>query len=210
MNRTLTRHKRKRFSPIHTTSQNDTGTCHILNMDIKYLPMVRKMSTRYLSKIYQGVDIKKLDKGVELVCQGLNTFSSWNKYSELSILPVKREKRSSDLCVFFDALDYLAYLSLQENMFVRVPSGCDSLIMSDVRNFLQLAIEADDYGKIYLFFPNDVTGITITRTLKDRYGKCAVPYNSLYKGYSNLMQFAKAIEHPKEYKQNQSLNHSLM
>lgn len=206
MNRTLTRHQRMRLNPIHVTSKIDTATFHILKMDIKYLPMVRKISNRYLSKLYLSVDIKRLDKGVELVCKGLNTVSNWKKYSEISILPFKREKKSSDLCVFFDALDYLAFLSLQENMFVRVPSGCDSLIMSDVRNFLHLAIEADDYGKIYLFFPNDVTGITITQTLKDRYGKFAVPYNSLYKGYSNLMQFAKAIELPKEDGQKQQ-NH---
>ena len=198
MNRTLSGRMKMRAHSFHSSCQFDTVPCHILNMDIKFLPMVRKISNRYLSKIYQGVDIRRQDKGVELVCQGLNNAANLEKFSEIIIIPARREKRSNELCVFFGALDYLAYLSLQENMFVRVPSGCDSLIMSDVRNFLHLVTEADDYGKVYLFFPNDVTGITITQTLKDRYGKCAVSYNSLYKGYASLVQFAKAIEVKRE------------
>lgn len=70
--------------------------------------------------------------------------------------------------------------------------------MSDVRNFLHLLIEGDDYNRVYLFFPNDVTGNTITQTLIDRYGRYAVPCNTLYKGYSNLLQFAKAVEIPSD------------
>ncbi len=200
MNRALFRRIDMRSHIVDMEGQQDTAPRHVLNMNAKYLPVVRKVSTRYLSKTYQGVDIKKQDNGVELVCQGLKYNSKVEKNPETRVFPATKEKRSDSLCVFFDALDYLAYLSLQENIFVRVPSGCDSLIMSDVRNFLQMVIEADDYGKIYLFFPNDVTGITITQTLQDRYGKCAVSYNSLYKGYSNLLQFAKAIENTREDK----------
>jgi len=93
-----------------------------------------------------------------------------------------------------DMMDYLAYQTLQKNGFVRLPSDCDFMIMSDVRNFIHISVEGDDYDMVYLYFPNDVMGCTITKTLKDRYGKHAIECNPLYKGYNNLLQFVKAIE----------------
>jgi len=107
---------------------------------------------------------------------------------------MEKEHKSDKLCMFADMMDYLAYQTLQKNGFVRLPSDCDFMIMSDVRNFIHISVEGDDYDMVYLYFPNDVMGCTITKTLKDRYGKHAIECNPLYKGYNNLLQFVKAIE----------------
>ena len=81
------------------------------------------------------------------------------------------------------------YLSFPE-LVVVVAMG-DFIIESCSQSYQQ---NKDDYDMVYLYFPNDVMGCTITKTLKDRYGKHAIECNPLYKGYNNLLQFVKAIE----------------
>lgn len=185
---------------IHIKELTSPASETILNMDVKQLPAVHEISYRYLSKVYRGIGIINQNKGIEFICQELMESPVTLKSTGISLLPARKEKRSSRLCAFFDVMDYFAYLSLQANSFIRLPSDSDVIIMSDVRNFLHLLIEGDDYSRVYLFFPNSVTGITITQTLKDRYGGNAVACNSLYKGYSSLLQYAKAIEIPIENK----------
>lgn len=184
--------------PEHIHVKEFTDIQSILNMDVKQLPAVHEISYRYFSKVYRGIGIINQNKGIEFVSHELTTKPITLKNAGISFLPARKEQKSSRLCAFHDVTDYLAYLSLQDNGFIRLPSDCDVIIMSDVRNFLHLLIEGDDYNRVYLFFPNDVTGNTITQTLIDRYGRYAVPCNTLYKGYSNLLQFAKAVEIPSD------------
>ena len=150
---------------IHIKELTSPASETILNMDVKQLPAVHEISYRYLSKVYRGIGIINQNKGIEFICQELMESPVTLKSTGISLLPARKEKRSSRLCAFFDVMDYFAYLSLQANSF-----------------------------------PNSVTGITITQTLKDRYGGNAVACNSLYKGYSSLLQYAKAIEIPIENK----------
>lgn len=182
--------------PEHIHVKEFTDAQSILNMDVKQLPAVHEISYRYFSKVYRGIGIINQNKGIEFVSHELTAKPITLKNAGISFLPARKEQKSSRLCAFHDVTDYLAYLSLQDNGFIRLPSDCDIIIMSDVRNFLHLLIEGDDYNRVYLFFPNDVTGNTIIQTLIDRYGRYAVPCNTLYKGYSNLLQFAKAVEIP--------------
>ena len=196
MTKILTSTSGQRSEHIHVKEFTDMASPSILNMDIKQLPAVHEVSYRYFSKVYRGIGVVNQNKGVEFVSHELTARPITLKSAGISFLPARKERKSSRLCAFHDVTDYLAYRSLQAGGFIRLPSDCDVIIMSDVRNFLHLLIEGDDYNRVYLFFPNDVTGNTITQTLIDRYGRCAVSCNTLYKGYSNLFQFAQAVEIP--------------
>ncbi len=179
---------------IRIGALKDAAVENIMGIDINELSEVRSVSYRCLSKVYHGVGIVNQNHGVEFISQDLTDESITLNNSGITFLPIKKEHRSSRVCVFFNLSDYLAYQTLQKSGYIRLPSDCDSIIMSDVRNFIHLAIEGDDYDTVYLYFPNDVIGNTITRTLKDRYGEYAIVCNPLYKGYDSLLQFVKAIE----------------
>lgn len=178
---------------ITINALKDTESSSIMGVDLKELPEIHSVSCRILSKTFYGMGVINQNNGIEFVNHDLQetvTLSS----SGITFIRLEKECRSKKLCVFYDMKDYLAYQILQKNGFVRLPSDCDFIIMSNVKNFIHISIEGDDYETVYLYFPNDVIGMTITLTLKDRYGVNAVVCNPLYKGYTNLLQFVKAIE----------------
>ena len=179
---------------IRIRTLTDAATPSIMGIDVKEFPEVHSVSYRFLSKTYHGVGVINQNNGIEFVGQDLTDSPMTLNSSGVTFLLMEKEHRSDKLCMFADMMDYLAYQTLQKNGFVRVPSDCDFMIMSDVRNFIHISVEGDDYDMVYLYFPNDVMGCTITKTLKDRYGKHAIECNPLYKGYNNLLQFVKAIE----------------
>lgn len=112
----------------------------------------------------------------------------------MTFLPATKAKRSEKVCIFYDVMDYLAYKSLQKSDFVRLASDCDIIIIADAKNIIHAMIEGDEYQNIYLYLPNDIIGFTIVQTMVQRHGKHAVVCNPLYKGYANLLEFAKEIE----------------
>ena len=172
---------------------DDTIPC-LMGIGIKAHPAVQSVSYHLFSRTYHGVGVINQNNGIEFISQDMVDAPITLNKSGITFLPIKKEEKSKRLCVFFTLSDYLAYQTLQKNGYIRLPSDSDAVIMSDVRNFIHIAIEGDDYEIVYLYFPNDVIGITITRTLKDRYGEYAIVCNPLYKGYDNLLQFVKAIE----------------
>ena len=163
-------------------------------MDVKQLQLFMKYPIDTFQKCIEEFGIINQNKGIEFVSHELTTKPITLKNAGISFLPARKEQKSSRLCAFHDLTDYLAYLSLQDNGFIRLPSDCDVIIMSDVRNFLHLLIEGDDYNRVYLFFPNDVTGNTITQTLIDRYGRYAVPCNTLYKGIQTCYSLQRQLK----------------
>jgi len=179
---------------IRIRDLSDDAMPDMKGIDLKVHPAVRSVSYRLFSRIYQGVGVVNQNNGIEFIDQDMTGFSVTLNNTGITFLPSRRGHRGDKLCVFLALSDYLAYQTLQRNGYVRLPSDCDAVIMSDVRNFVHAAIEGDDYDRVYLYFPNDIIGHTITRTLKERYGDYAIVCNPLYKGYDNLLQFARAIE----------------
>lgn len=179
---------------IQIRKLSDDTMLDVMGIDIKAHPAVRSISYRLFSHTYHGVGIVNQNNGIEFINQNLTGSPVTLNNVGITFLPMKSGYKSSRLCVFYSLSDYLAYQTLQKNGYIRLPSDCDAVIMSDVRNFAHIAIEGDDYDVVYLYFPNDVIGSTITQSLKDRYGDYAVVCNPLYKGYDNLLQFVRAIE----------------
>lgn len=194
MNKSIFKHAVGNADNIQIRALSDATTARMMGLDIKDLPEMRSVSCRFLSKTYHGVGVINQNNGIEFINQDLMDSPVTLSNTGITFLPLNKETRSSKLCVFFDITDYIAYQALHINGFVRLPSDCDAMIMSNVRNFVHALVEGDDYETVYLYFPNNVIGSTITRTLKDRYGEHAVVCNPLYKGYDNLLQFVKAIE----------------
>ncbi|MFC2408594.1 MAG: hypothetical protein ACFNM8_06625 [Prevotella histicola] len=135
--------------PEHIHVKEFTDTQSILNMDVKQLPAVHEISYRYFSKVYRGIGIINQNKGIEFVSHELTTKPITLKNAGISFLPARKEQKSSRLCAFHDVTDYLAYLSLQDNGFIRLPSDCDVIIMSDVRNFWKSHTNLTHPGKYF-------------------------------------------------------------
>lgn len=114
--------------------------------------------------------------------------------TKMIFLPATKAKRSEKVCIFYGMMDYLAYKALQKSDFVRLASDCDIIVMTDSKNIVHAMVEGDEYQSIYLYLPNDVVGSTIAQTMVQRHGEYAVVCNPLYKGYANLLEFAKEIE----------------
>lgn len=179
---------------IQIRKLSDDTVMDVMGIDIKVHPAVLSVSYRLLSHTYHGLGVVNQNNGIEFISQNMTGSQVTLNHTGITFLPVKSGRKSSRLCVFFSLPDYLAYQTLQKSGYIRLPSDCDAVIMSDVRNIIHIAIEGDDYDVVYLYFPNDIIGSTITRTLKDRYGDYAVVCNPLYKGYDDLLQFVRAIE----------------
>ncbi|MDY3852456.1 MAG: hypothetical protein SO013_06145 [Prevotella sp.] len=173
---------------------NNTSKPNVVDANTKDFSKLRFTSNGFQSRAYREFESIDKSNGMEFINQEVPSPSVTLNRSGIVYIPMEKEYRSQNVCVFFDMLDYLAYQTLQKNGFVKLPSDCDAIIMMNVRNFIHLAIEGDDYNKVYLYFPNDVIGKTITQTLKERYGYHAIICNPLYKGYDNLLQFVQAIE----------------
>lgn len=194
MNRPTLKHTVGNLENIQIRAVVDAPKASILGLDVRELPEIVSVSYRFLSKTYHGVGVINQNNGIEFVNCELPDSSITLSRPGITFLPLEKDKRSSRLCIFADLIDYLAYQTLQKKGFVKLPSGCDTIIMSDVRNFVHVSVEGDDYDMVYLYFPNDISGKTMTKTLMDRYGKHAVVCSPIYKGYSKLSQFVMAIE----------------
>ena len=64
--------------------------------------------------------------------------------------------------------------------------------MSDVRNFIPMVVDTDDYENIYMFFPNNDTGYTIAKTIQNRNFKHVHDCSLLYAANEALHDFVHA------------------
>lgn len=104
---------------------------------------------------YRGYGIRNVNGGIEFInpLYMKNPITLDNK----GYVYVAHSKDDSNkhCCLFWEFTDYLAYLSIQKKHFLNLPKDCDCFIMSDVRNFIPMVVDTDDYENIYMFFPNN-------------------------------------------------------
>ena len=103
-----------------------------------------------------------------------------------------KDDSNKHCCLFWEFTDYLAYLSIQKKHFLNLPKDCDCFIMSDVRNFIPMVVDTDDYENIYMFFPNNDTGYTIAKTIQNRNSKHVHDCSLLYAANETLHDFVHA------------------
>lgn len=108
--------------------------------------------------------------------------------------PYKKGVKSKACCLFMNMFDYLSYVCLIcciEGQ--HIPSGCDSLVMNDPRNFFSLMISSDDYDKIYVFFPNTMLGSTLSQTIIQRNPDRAISAAHYYEKFVDIHELAKSL-----------------
>lgn len=104
-----------------------------------------------------------------------------------------KDDSNKHCCLFWEFTDYLAYLSIQKKHFLNLPKDCDCFIMSDVRNFIPMVVDTDDYENIYMFFPNNDTGYTIAKTIQNRNSKHVHDCSLLYAANETLHDLSMPI-----------------
>lgn len=144
-----------------------------------------------LNKIYKGYGIKNDNGGIEFI--DMNDIKEPITIQNHGYIVVSDKKNGNKkkCCLFFSFPDYLAFLSLREHHLLRLPDECDYYIMSSEKNYIPVVIETDEYEKIYTFFPNNIFGRTIGKTIYERNKKHVIEMNIIYKGNESLHDFVK-------------------
>lgn len=100
---------------------------------------------------------------------------------------------SNNCCLFFDFADYIAFLSIQKKIFSFISESCDCVILHHVSNFVSMVASTDGYSNIYMFFPNNDTGITIAKTIKARNPKHVHDCSPLYASDMTLHDYCNRL-----------------
>lgn len=130
-------------------------------------PLVYFVEFSCLNRGFHGIGIKNVNGGIEFLDDNMTSPVTLNNTGYVAIYAAKG-KISKECCLFFNFVDYLAFLALQKADFLKLAKECDCFIMSHVKNFIPMVVESDGYGKIYTFFPNNTLGVTISKTIEAR------------------------------------------
>lgn len=143
-----------------------------------------------LNRNYRGYGIRNVNGGIEFInpLYMKNPITLDNK--GYVFIAHSKDESNKHCCLFWEFTDYLAYLSIQKKHFLNLPKNCDCFIMSDVRNFIPMVVDTDDYENIYMFFPNNDTGYTIAKTIQNRNSKHVHDCSLLYAANETLHDFA--------------------
>ena len=141
------------------------------------------------SKSYSGYGSKNVNGGIEFINPHyMETPVTLENFCYVFVSN-KQGEISKSCCLFFDFADYLAYLSIQEKKVWSLPEHCDCFILSHVRNFIPMVVSTDDYRNIYMFFPNNVTGNMIAKTIQQRNLKHVHDCSFLYASEETLHEY---------------------
>lgn len=100
---------------------------------------------------------------------------------------------SKNCCLFFDFADYIAFLSIQKKIISFFSEPYDCFILHHVSNFVSMVASTDDYSNIYMYFPNNDTGKTIAKTIKQRNPKHVHNCSSLYASDKTLHEYCNRL-----------------
>lgn len=102
-----------------------------------------------LNRNYKGYGIRNVNGGIEFInpLYMKNPITLDNK--GYVFVAHSKDESNKHCCLFWEFTDYLAYLSIQKKHFLNLPKNCDCFIMSDVRNFIPMVVDTDDYENIY-------------------------------------------------------------
>lgn len=143
-----------------------------------------------LNRAFRGYGIKNSNGGVEFINSDYMEVPVTLKNNGFVIIYQKEGEVSKNCCLFYDFVDYLSFYTIQKLNFFQMSEGYDCFIMSNVKNFISMVVETDDYDNIYMFFPNDVVGTTISQTIENRNKRHVHNCGILYRASPNFHQFA--------------------
>nr|WP_297934957.1 hypothetical protein [uncultured Lachnoclostridium sp.] len=145
--------------------------------------------------VISGIGVENPQGGVEFVSADFTRPSySIGEISPLRLYCNDKYNRTETCCVFYDILDYLAYIFIRKIHMFGVPNDADCFIMSSSKNYHQLVVETDVYKKILLFLPKDVFGRTMSLSIQKRNPTHVINCDFYYGNLTNLFDFMKTIK----------------
>lgn len=119
----------------------------------------RKNDLQYLVEL---TDVELQDKNKSM--ESVRTFTVMTP-GLLSVSWI-RGLKSEGCCLFADIFDYLAYVYLScGDLSDSLPTCCDAIILNNASNFKDMAVMAAGYRKVFCFFPNNLFGQTMAKTI---------------------------------------------
>ena len=146
------------------------------------------------NRICHGVGIKNKHGGMEFFSSDLPmTLPITIDEPGTVCIPFKRAIRCRQCCLFIDLFDYLAYKTLLLNEKGRgLPERCDSIVLNDYRNLMDLLLDIEYYEHVSCCFPTSQAGKVLATTVMRRFKK-SINCDYLYEGYDNLLALARDV-----------------
>ena len=181
---------------IGALSPSSKEIFHRLGIRKEYLPFeLRGIDIFYAGNVFHGVGIENPSGGIEYVSDGLERPShSLGETTHYKIYSNKdKDNRKDSCCVFFDFLDYIAYIIISRIHMFGLPAESDCFILSSIKNYHKMVIETDLYSKILLFFPKNDFGRTMALSMRQRNPSHIVNCDFYYGSSQSLFDFMKTI-----------------
>ena len=166
-----------------------------INFGFTSLPTsIVKINFIHEGKNIEGIGIENRKKGFEFL-EATNAIGMVTLIKNgITIVRHSKKEQSQSCCMFYNLQDYLSYYNLLQSKLIDVPEVCDIIILTDPSLLNWLMIEGDIYEYVYGYFPNDLAGCTISKSLADRYEQHYIDKRGLYKGYDTIYEYYKAVK----------------
>ncbi len=155
-------------------------------------PCLKSVEVTALNAIYKGVGIRNVRGGMEFYSSELYDNPFTVRRMGITYIPRIEGYRSSTCCFFADFLDYLSYLTLWDKLNIPLPEG-DCIIMSSIKNFMEMLGESTRYSKAVCFFPFTEAGQTMFQTIRGERKKVTMDCSYIYRAAVSLRSHVKQI-----------------
>jgi len=154
---------------------------------------------KFKTKNIHGVGFLNVNNGLEFYSPQLNGFVTIANKGLLYFNSNMGNNHNSDVCVFMNFLDYLAFLSFISNSGKNVARR--SIVVNSYENFPEVIIKCDHFKQILCFFPKDGDSyMVLNKTFENRYGVRFTDMSYIYtnEGYDCMSDYYRELVHPSE------------
>ena len=143
---------------------------------------------------FTGIGVKNTEDGICFYTEALGRTLTLGTPSYI-LVPQEKDQKSEECIVFYDLLDYLAYLTVMTHSKGSVGKPAyDVIILNDVKNIIPSQDTVLSYQKINTFLPRGESFDTIINTYEhlsdSRVSDCSWFYQK--KDYDTFLEFCEA------------------
>ena len=104
----------------------------------------------------------------------------------------RKYMKRNPVCFLFSSMeDFAAFKDIKDLPLMVKPSACDCVIMEDASNLFCVAVELDDYDRVFMFLENSHIWQTVAQTIEDRNQRHVYNCSCMFKGYQSLREYVK-------------------
>ena len=143
--------------------------------------------------LIHGICMQNLNGGMEIYsdkyCESPVTYGK----SGLIFINGRVEslQKKTDVVLFADYIDFLAYKSLHSVLFHQIPKRSDILVLNEVKNLNAMMERLGEYEHLHLFLPLSLAGRTLSKTIEGLYGSSATNHSKIYSCFQRLSDFIR-------------------